>query len=154
MSFRDQVRSNIVAENLANVIYNLSEQCLMAHTLRAAESHIRRETGNKSFSIILEIDDKITSRLQKKSHTTYAPQLNNACVVVAPHLDHDQKRVCIAHEVYHIIEHFKAEKTAPKDVEPVCDHFANALCLQHNAFYKDPEKIKKCQFGKLPINSM
>ena len=32
------VQSVAAAENLAHVIYNLSERCLMAHTLRAVES--------------------------------------------------------------------------------------------------------------------
>jgi hypothetical protein len=145
------VDSLVSAENFAGVIYNLSEQCFMAHTLRAVECHITREYNKTEFPIILVVEDGVQSRWNSKSWSF--PTGTCAYIWVDEKLDRDQMRVCIAHEAYHIIEYFRPTKSSREHLEEVCDKFANELCTQHDAFYKNPEKVKKCEFGRLPINS-
>jgi hypothetical protein len=147
----DYTTSMQAAENLAEVIYNLSEQCLMAHTLRAVEWHITREYNKDEFSIILVVEGGVQNRWHSKSWSF--PTSTCAYIWVDETLDRDQKRVCIAHEAYHILEYMRPVKSNPPRLEDVCDHFANNLCKQHDAFYKNPAKVKACEFGKLPVNS-
>lgn len=144
-------RSIQASENLAAVIYNLSELCLMAHTLRAVEWHITEEYNKDEFPIILVVEPGVLKRWRSKSWCF--PTASFAYIWIDDSLDRDQKRICIAHEAYHILEYFKPVKSDPVRLEDICDQFANALCRQHDGFYRNPDKIKACMFGRLPINS-
>jgi hypothetical protein len=147
----DFTRSIAAAENISGVIYNLSEQCLMAHTLRAVEWHITREYNKNEFPIILTVEDGVIDRWRSKSWTIVTA--DSAHVFIEQSMSRDQKRVCIAHEAYHVLEFFRPVKSDKSRIEDICDHFANDLCGKHDAFYRDPVKVKSCIFGKLPINS-
>jgi hypothetical protein len=61
----DFAESVAAAENLANVVYNLSERCLMAHTLRAVEWHVCEEYNKNVFPIILTVSGLKVARVGK-----------------------------------------------------------------------------------------
>jgi hypothetical protein len=143
----DFEQSIAAAGNLAEVIYNLSQQCLMAHTLRACEFHIASEYNKNRFPITLTIEK---STLGKKSWVLVTGDY--AAIFIEENLSRDQQRVCIAHECYHILEFFRPIKSHHPKIEDISDEFANGLCKKHNEFYNDPAKIAACKFLKLPIN--
>ena len=147
----DYDRSITTAENIAGVIYNLSEQCLMAHTLRAVEWHITREYNKNVFPIVLTVEEGVIDRWHSKSWTVVTADF--AHIFIEHELSRDQKRVCIAHEAYHVLEFFRPVKSDRNRIEDICDQFANELCRKHDQFYRNPEKVKTCMFGRLPINS-
>ena len=147
----DYARSIAAAENISGVIYNLSEQCLMAHTLRAVELHITREYNKNEFPIILVVEDGVIKRWNSKSWTFVTADC--AYIWIEQELSRDQKRVCIAHEAYHVLEFFRPVKSDKSRIEDICDQFANDLCRKHDLFYRDPDKVKTCMFNGLPINS-
>ena len=152
-AFMDLAESMTAAGNLAEVIYNLSERSLMAHTLRAVESHICDEYSKRFFPIGLVVEPGVQARYKgKKSWLLITDK--NAQIFVEATLAKDQKRVCIAYECYHILEFFRPKKSHPGNIEDICDAFANALCMKHKAFYDDPHKVAEfCKFGHLPIRS-
>lgn len=147
----DYAASTTSALNLAEVIYSQSERCLMAHTLRAVESFIAKEYQKPHFTIALQVEQGVQARWKSKSWIIIRP--NDAIILIDEGLSRDQKRVCIAHECYHLLDQFRPNRSDPKAIEEICDHFANALCEQHNKFYRDPQKIAQCQFNGLPINA-
>ena len=151
-AFMDFAESINAAENLATVVYNLSERCLMAHTLRAVECHICAEYNKHFFPITLTVEKGVQIRSQAKSSVFVTD--HNAYIFIEEELSRDQQRVCIAHECYHILEFFKPKKSDKSRIEDICDQFANAVCMQHKAFYDSPEKVAQfCKFGQLPIKS-
>jgi hypothetical protein len=64
----DLAQSLECAKNLANIVYTLSECCLMAHTLRAMESHICENYNKIVFPIILTVEPKVFLRFKAKSY--------------------------------------------------------------------------------------
>jgi Zn-dependent peptidase ImmA (M78 family) len=147
----DFTSSILAAENLSEVVYGLSERCLMAHSIRAIEWQITREYNKNVFPIVLIVEKGVHERWRSKSWAIVTA--DNAYIFIEEELSRDQKRVCIAHECYHILEFFRPVKSDKAKIEDVCDRFANELCKKHNAFYNNPEKVNECKFGKLPINS-
>lgn len=147
----DRFQAEATALNAVELIYNLSEQCLMAHTIRAIETHVCREYRKPHYPIILHVDRGVQSRWGSKSWAIVTATV--AHVQVEANLSRDQQRVCIAHECYHILEFFRPTKTKKADKEDFCDLFANKLCEKHNSFYNNHEKVSGCKFGHLPINS-
>jgi hypothetical protein len=143
--------SAATAENASVVIYNLSEQSLMAHTLRAVEAYIRSEYKKSIFPIILLVEKGVRNRHRSKSWTIVTDY--NAYISVDEEMSHDQKRVCIAHECFHVLEFFRPVKSERSRIEEVCDIFANKLCEKHHNFYCDGTNIEKCKFHGLPINA-
>jgi hypothetical protein len=138
------------AENETSVIYNLAEQSLMAHTLRAVETLIRKEYKKRIFPIILQVEKGVMSRYGSKSWAIVTDF--NAFIVVDEDLAHNQKRVCIAHECFHVLEFFRPVKSDRQNIEEICDAFANTLCKKHHEYYCKPENVDKCKFEGLPIN--
>jgi hypothetical protein len=136
---------------LARAIFASSRKCLMAHTLRAVEEHIRGHSSKKSYPIIVRVVDGMLPRYARISWTLFTPQY--AYILVDKGLSHDHKRVCIAHECYHILHGQGTHIPRPDIIEDSADIFANDLCRQHNNFYRDPESLKHCQFSHLPIKS-
>jgi hypothetical protein len=139
------------AQNLAAVIYNLSEQCLMAHTIRAVEWYVTREYQKPRYSIVLQVEAGVNKRWGAKSWALLRPE--SAVILIDEDLSRDQKRVCVAHECYHVLEQFRLRKSDQHRIEDICDQFANDLCKKHDKFYRDDAKIALCRFGSLPINS-
>jgi hypothetical protein len=148
----DFEQSIAAAENLSNLVYTLSERCLMAHTLRAVEWHICDEYNKIVFPITLTVEADVLRRHRSKSYVVATAY--NASIFIEETLSRDQKRVCIAHECYHILEFFQPNKSFGARIEDICDQFANDLCRKHKAFYDSPDKIAQfCKFTNLPINS-
>jgi hypothetical protein len=147
----DYVQSATAAENASSVLYNLSEQCLMAHTLRAVEMYIRNEYKKLIFPIVLQVEKGVRARFRGSKSWTIVTDYN-AYISVDEELSHDQKRVCIAHECFHILEFFRPTKSNRERIEEICDIFANKLCEKHHQFYSEPANIEKCKFHGLPIN--
>lgn len=148
------------AEELAQIIYDRAVGCLMAHSIRAVEKHLR-EQYEFDTQIVLDACPHVrsdTGRLswcsvaQHSGHITYIRYWDDK------DLGHNHKRFCVAHELYHIIWSVASSSAVPREVrsEQVCDHFANELCKKHDKFYEEQAKKNNgdIRFHGLPLKSV
>jgi hypothetical protein len=150
-------------ETDANEIYAISENALMAHTIRAAKHCFFRKRLGLDIQIEPVEDDFIEGNSISALFSRYfAHAINHRLVKAKIYIRNDASRplarFCIAHEIYHLLIQF--EKFDPvfgvwpggyllnREEEDACDAFAWHLCRQHNDFYWDQEKLAHCRFGK------
>jgi len=149
---------------LAKIIYNYSQDCLMAHSIRAFQQHIL-EKYHAHYDIVILKRKGLFTITGKKSTLNFFS--TGVFVLVDADEPHDQQRACIAHEIYHLIlaakyisgnddDQHKLMKKLPscREVEDICDVFANDLCTLHHKFYESDEAVKKGIFHNLPIYSL
>jgi len=146
-----------LAHSLAGDIYSYSKQALMAHSVRAVKEHLRKKYQMNHYAIVVNQSSEILTRYRRNSWVVFGA--NSATIFVDQSLGHDETRVCIAHELFHILFSFEPgvepHRFRGRLMEDACDVFANELCERHDAFYKDPTVIDtKCRFHNLPIYSI
>jgi hypothetical protein len=140
-------------------IFGESTRSMMAHTIRGTVNHFRRQH--------LELDIKVFpdtygTILKTNGHSSpasilrtgfhagaQAPMRGRVTADIAIHKDanHHLARICIAHEIYHLLcelENWKAAggvgwENIPlsPDLEDACNQFAWQLCLHHDGFNRD-----------------
>jgi hypothetical protein len=152
-------RTPDTAELTAQRIYDSSTECLMAHSIRAVERHLREVFQFNTQIVLTPCPDVFTdmgrlswsSVASNSGHLTFIRYWDNK------DLDKNHKRFCIAHELYHIIWSIATAADVPRtpEVEKMCDHFANELCRHHDKFYADQAKINNgdIRFQGLPFRS-
>lgn len=71
--------------------------------------------------------------------------------------DHNTKRFCIAHELYHVLMAVASSSSETIErtrlVEDCCDLFANTLCQKHDDYHRHPDTPAKLRFEGLPLRS-
>ncbi len=145
------------AREVANEVYSLSEQCLMAHSIRAVEKYLLEKYAFPT-QIILEISDNVVSDMDRLSWCSPAQNKGDKTFIFVDREwgDQDQRRFCVAHELYHII--WSVASVTPPDRsrngEEVCDIYANRLCELHNEFNTDTAKRASLIFTKIPYRSV
>lgn len=155
------------ASSLANDVYANSKKCLMAHSIRAAESYLFDR-----YNVVhhIRVIPKVFG--SRKSYCLPGPNISR--IHVNPNLLHDEKRFCIAHELYHVLHKIEATLNEniqllpdlPDDAkgsgitsqvfsEQLCDLFAKDLCDKHNAFYQQSKNVDDhCKFKRTNFNSL
>ena len=150
----------------ADEVYAISRDCLMAHSIRAVEFYVSHKLQKPHHIILME--DAQDFVLKKSWCAPGIPVSHTSRIWVDPSLPHDEKRFCIAHELYHIVlsvsplDEALLEATAkecgvhPKVyIEHLSDKFARDLCNQHHGFYCDPKNIDNhCKFHNTNFQSL
>ena len=156
--------SDTTASGIAKVIYDISTECLMAHSIRAIEHHLR-EQYDFTTTIVLCPSKYVLSDSGRLSWCSVALNTGDPTYIFYqddPDLDKTRKRFCIAHELYHVI--WSAENSdnggavVARDLrtESACDIFANSLCTLHDEFYKEEATRNNggIRFHGLPYRSV
>jgi hypothetical protein len=160
------------AEAFAKELYKLTEATLMAHTIRAFERHMGSHFGFNRYVVRVYVNASVAKRMQHHQRVSYIVfDEAGANIYVDASLNNDRKRVCVAHELYHVhlaaIHGFyrdgklarmrstlpKGKELGAKSVEDYCDVFAARLCTQHDKFYRDPKNLDKLRFQEIPRSS-
>lgn len=136
----------------ATEIYDLSELCLMAHSIRAVEKSI----GN-GYGIFIREREFFA---RKVGHPALAYiKGHKTDIVVDRDLSKERKRRSIAHELGHILiaheeysRNGRLTRRADRLAEDAASLFEVTLCKKHNQFYKTKEKLDGCKFPSLEDN--
>lgn len=149
-----------VAGKLAHKAYQLSAECLMAHSIRAIE-HYLRETYHFNTQIVLLASAEVLPDTGRMSWCSVAENSGDITYIFYhndPEWNHSRKRFCVAHELYHVIWSVGTAAKVPRSklTESTCDVFANDLCRHHNQFYEDQAKLQNVgiRFEGLPYRSV
>lgn len=147
------------ARDFAGIIYSLSEEAYMAHSIQAVKRYIRERKGNRqeNFIIVVRAVSGVDGYSGRKSFVKVWP--SKAIILVDKQLNREQKRMCIAHELFHILlcmETFLRTANFNKPdrsrmLEDSCDLFAKNLCASHHEFYCNRDKVLEfCTFTRFP----
>jgi len=147
-------------ETRARTIYQETTACLMAHSIRAVQTYLKRYHKAKQISVHLV--PKMHESIER-----YSWLVDNggdeAKIWVDADQPTDRKRICIAHELYHILlwsdpsvsDIPKNAAMSEKDAEEeFCDLFANRLCRAHDDFYRSGDAYKAGIFSvEFPVRA-
>ena len=145
------------AHILAGQIYHRSEQCLMAHSIRAVQSFLE-ENGKGRHWITITIG-KPKRYLGRRAIAIINP--DDTEIVVAEDIGFENQRLGIAHELAHLLmaklapfdevkqEVREAGVTARAIIEGACSIFEKDLCMRHHGFYANAENRMKLLFPSL-----
>lgn len=161
LNMPNEFRQSATAEKLAKQIFDGCTVCLMAHSIRATEKHLREVYKFDTQIVLQPCLDVLTdmgrlswsSVAQNSGHLTYIRYWDNH------EFENSRKRFCIAHELYHVIWSIASSSSVTrgdKTAELACDHFANELCGMHDAFYVEHSKSNNVylRFQGLPFRSV
>ena len=146
-------------KTLAKFIFEEAFGSLMAHSIRALSSHLLRRGVELEVRIIPDTANAIPGSISFL-RTTFRPKTRQgekdrviAYIFIHQYAGKHLARLCIAHEIYHILLEFNAyidseRKCWPHiaidgNVEEQCDIFANELCRRHDEFNKSEEARKE-----------
>lgn len=151
-----EVVNGDAARSIAERVYALSEECLMAHSIRAVERYLL-ETYRIHTPIVLKLHPQALTEFGRLSFCSVATATGFPTVIwVQSDADHNHRRFCIAHELYHVICAISSSsESVPRSryIEDVCDLFANELCRRHHEFHIKPETQARLRFDGLPYRS-
>lgn len=139
------------AHAYAKEVYDLSESCLMAHSIRAIQRHLE-EKGKGQHWISLT-HTKAGQFLHRRAFAIIKPQYTD--IVVNSTVEREQQRRGIAHELAHLIFVKLRDSVPPLPgrinpiIESACDIFEKDLCKMHHDFYSKEENLKKLLFQSL-----
>jgi hypothetical protein len=147
------------AGEIAQKVYDLATDSLMAHSIRAVEEYLR-QTYDFDTAIVLRRDNNVLSDTGRLSWCSVAANTGDPSYIfvqdtdVDRNWDHSRKRFCIAHELYHVMWAVGSSTSTPvrnAKTESLCDVFANDLCMKHDAFYEEQAKVMNvgCRFQGL-----
>ena len=141
------------AGEIAQKIYEVSTDCLMAHSIRGVERYLR-ETYGFDTAIVLVASKDVLTDTGRLSWCSVAANTGDPSYIYYqsenPNWEKNKKRFCIAHELYHVIWGVGTANTIRRNdrtAEELCDIFANDLCLKHDTFYADPANIASLRFN-------
>ena len=127
-------------------IFNESLSSLMAHTIRASVNYFRLRGGLElDVRIIADTYDRITLGATSVLKSKLVDGRNlRADIFLHKHANRHLARICIAHELFHLLMELEQWKKnnkllwAPvppsRDVEDKCNQFAWELCRYHDQF--------------------
>jgi len=138
------------ARKWAADVYALSLDCLMAHTLRAAEQYIERTTG-----LPHRIKIKKSAYLGRRALAFIDVPIGGSLILYNTDIGFEDQRKAIAHEVCHIL--FEKDNGAVRgnnrifdpETESACGIFEKDLCKKHSDFYKNEANVKRLIFRSL-----
>ena len=124
----------------AEVIFDLSAECLMAHSVRAVEEYFSRL--GRSFSIRIQVRKNFAAKAQSQA-LAYIFH-DRARIVVDEDIGKEYQRRSIAHELGLIMVAFEEQLTtgklsrrADRYAEDACSIFEKDLCARHHKFNSD-----------------
>lgn len=145
------------------IIYNESLGSLMAHTIRAINNDFLQYGIELDVRIIADVANAIASqddrtgaisllRTRWKRMPGHTHDRVRAFIYIHEHANRCLARICIAHEIYHLLLEFKAfidggrkdwkRVEVNEDVENACNEFAWSLLKSHDEFNKN-EKLRQ-----------
>ena len=146
---------------IADVIFQESLNALMAHVVRGAQNQFRAQ--GVVLQVLIQPDLHNQLELKAPGHGVTSILLTNwiknpvdylqhtvrATIYIHPHANRNLARICVAHEVFHLLmeldEFVASGKTRwrqighSKEVEDKCNQFAWELCRKHDLFYRDEQ---------------
>jgi hypothetical protein len=144
------------AHSFAKEIYDLSESCLMAHSIRAVQSYL--EENGKGRHWISLTPSKSGQLLPRRAFAMIKPQETDIIVNMTVELEH--RRRGVAHELAHLL-FVKFSNTRPPSLgridiatEGACSTFEKDLCKRHHNFYSIEANLKKLLFTSLSEHSV
>ena len=145
------------AHIFASQIYQLSEQCLMAHSIRSVQSFLEKNGKGRHWITITV--GKPKRYLGRRAIAIINP--DDTEIVVAEDIGFEHQRLGIAHELAHLLmaklapfSEVKQEVTeagvTPKAlIESACSIFEKDLCKRHHEFYSNEANRMKLLFPSL-----
>jgi hypothetical protein len=130
----------------AKKVFGESLVSIMAHTIRGLENHLRRTHVELDLRIISDQYDTITRGATSVLKTRLTPEKNRviADIFLHKHANKNLARICVAHEIYHLLVEFEQWRSNgrliwepiphSKELEDACNQFAWELCRQHDKF--------------------
>ena len=141
------------AHSAAKDIFDLSSECLMAHSVRAVEEHLAR-LGRQMFAIRVRTRRNFAAKAQSPALAYIFS--SRADIVVDADIGKEWQRRAIAHELGHIVIAFeehkhngKLKRRADALVEGACSIFEQDLCARHHKFNSDNNLRKQQLFVSL-----
>jgi len=146
------------AGEVAQKIYSLSTDCLMAHSIRAVEDYLL-EAYRFDTKIVLKFNKNVLPDMGRMSWCSVASTTGGRTYIFVQDnegWERTKKRFCIAHELYHVIWSVGSARTSKRGIEAesLCDLFANDLSRKHDAFYADSNNLANIRFQGLPYRSV
>lgn len=153
----------------AKLVFDESLTSLMAHTIRGVTNYFEKERIELTVLIAADMHEQIKLRGPDKGATSLlmtnfvkgpdgAPSRLLAKIYIHKNANKHLARVCIAHEIFHLLLELDAYKesgekkewpVAPpsgKAVEDMCNQFAWQLCKYHDDFNRRDDLRKKYIF--------
>jgi Zn-dependent peptidase ImmA (M78 family) len=143
----------------AKFIFEEAFGSLMAHSIRALSNHLLKRGVELDVRIIPDQANAIpgaTSFLRTKFKQKSKEDEHDrviAFIFIHQYANKHLARMCIAHEIYHILLEFQvyidvkregwAGVAITPEIEKSCDIFATELCKRHDAFNKSEDERKK-----------
>jgi len=145
------------AHEKALEIFLASQECLMAHSIRAVEKHIQQcrfTPASVGYSIRLFVRKRFAAEVRTQAKAFI--QEHRADIVVDADIGIEYQRRAIAHELGHILlamyRYRQGETLARQSsqlIEDACDIFERDLCKRHHNYYCDPANDHKFLFPSL-----
>ena len=147
------------ARLFAKAVYQQSEQCLMAHSIRAVQAFLEAKGKGRHW---ISIKIAPTKRfLAKRAIAVITPDQTE--IVVAGDITFEEQRLAIAHELSHLLfvkfgpGNFDAVRKEASDnhvtvkqlIESSCQVFEKELCKRHHLFYKNEANRTRLLFPSL-----
>ena len=150
----------------AKIIFNESLGSLMAHTIRAVTKYLLQRGIELELRIMGDTANAVTSEDHPGAISMLRTRLKKipnsplsrlyAYIYIHPHANRRLARICIAHEIFHLILEFEAFiesdrkvwKQLPVDekIEAKCNEFARRLLKFHDDFNKSAESRKEYMY--------
>lgn len=146
------------------------EECLsalMAHTIRATQNHFRKKGLILELKVVADVNDVISLTAPGVGPTSIVqawhlpprpgtPGRVQATIFIHQHANKDLARLCIAHEIYHLLVELEAfiasghtkwtSISVNKALEDQCNQFAWELCKRHDDFNRDEGRRAKFKY--------
>jgi hypothetical protein len=145
-------------------IFNISEACLMAHSIRAVEEYIQElkvkhglvhPQGSSKYSIRFQIKKGFKSKLGSSARAFI--HITHTDIYLDSEMTPELMRRGIAHELGHIViamekrvvNNEPLERQKSSYFEDACQIFEKDLCKRHHNHYEDPTRHPKFLFPSL-----
>lgn len=134
------------AETRAKAIFSAASSALMAHSVRGVETYLKNHLVRTHITI------RVVPNLYKETgRNSFLVDTGGGKVEISLELEltDDYKRICIAHELYHVLiwrDPTMKEQPTKAETEEFCDVFANRLCVACNHFYMSGKAVEAGQF--------
>jgi hypothetical protein len=139
------------AHAYAKKVYELSESCLMAHSIRSVQRYL--EENGKGRHWISLTPTKSGQLLPRRAFAIIQPQQTDIIVNLTVEPEHQRRG--IAHELGHLlfVKFFHQRPPSLGRIDPItesaCNVFEKDLCKRHHIFYSLEANLKKLLFNSL-----
>jgi|GEM_PF-3546390 len=142
------------ASSSAGKIFELSKQCLMAHSARAVETYVAKQYNLGNYPIKIHIRDGYAAKAQSFAKAIISVEW--CSIFIDSSLGKERQRRAIAHELGHVILAFekrkesgRLERASDRLSEDGCGIFEEELCALHHRFNSDPNHRHEVLFPSL-----